>query len=500
VNPDHPPVRVHLQAIRKTFPGVVALDGVDLEVRAGEVHVLLGENGAGKSTLMKILSGSQGRDSGEIRVDGHLVDIAGPRHAQQLGIRTIYQELTLVPALSAAANIVLGREPGRFGLLDRRAAEKEAARLLGELGVTVDPSRPVRELGIAHQQMVEVAKALAEEGRILVMDEPTSALTSAEIEQLFAAIGRLRARGTSIIYISHRLEEVARIGDRVTVMRDGRRVTTLPARTTPIPELVRLMADREVGEHYPRRRGAAGDELLRVEHLTRGRFVRDVSFVLRRGEILGLTGLLGAGRTELARTLIGAERADSGTVVLKGQAVAIRHPSDALAHGLGLVPEDRKTQGLVLGLSVERNVALPNTRRLSSWGVVRSAREGELATRWVFDMRIKTPSLLQPARLLSGGNQQKVVLAKWLAADVDVLIVDEPTRGIDVPAKIEIYDLMNRLTAEGKGILMISSELPELLGMSDRVLVMREGRIVAEREAAATTQSEVLAFALGQAS
>jgi ribose transport system ATP-binding protein len=494
------PLRLHMQGIRKTFPGVVALDGVDLEVEAGEVHVLLGENGAGKSTLMKILSGSQGKDSGEIRVDGRLVEMQGPRHAQQLGIRTIYQELNLVPSLSAAANIFLGREPGRFGFLDRGAAEKEAARLLSDLGVTIDPSRPVRELGIAHQQMVEVAKALSEEGRILVMDEPTSALTSTEIEQLFAAIGRLRVRGTSIIYISHRLEEVARIGDRVTVMRDGRRVTTLPAASAPIPELVRLMADREVGEHYPRRRGVPGEELLRVDHLTRGRFVRDVSFVLRRGEILGITGLLGAGRTELARTLIGAERAQSGTVALKGQAVAIRHPSDALAHGLGLVPEDRKTQGLVLGLSVERNVALPNTRRLSSWGVVAARREGALAARWVGDMRIKTPSLVQPARLLSGGNQQKLVLAKWLAADVDVLIVDEPTRGIDVPARIEIYDLMNRLTAEGKGILMISSELPELLGMSDRVLVMREGRVVAERSAAAASQSEILAFALGQAS
>jgi ribose transport system ATP-binding protein len=489
-----------MQAIRKSFPGVVALDGVDLEVRPGEVHVLLGENGAGKSTLMKILSGSLGKDSGEIRVDGSAVEIQGPRHAQRLGIRTIYQELNLVPSLSAAANIFLGREPGRFGILDRRAAEKEAARLLVELGVTVDPSRPVSELGIAHQQMVEVAKALSEEGRILIMDEPTSALTSTEIAELFAAIERLRAKGTSVIYISHRLEEVARIGDRVTVMRDGRRVSTLPARTTAIPELVRMMADREVGEHYPRRRGAPGDELLRVEHLTRGTVVRDVSFSLRRGEIVGITGLLGAGRTELARTLIGAERAHSGTVTLKGNAVAIRHPSDALAHGLGLVPEDRKTQGLVLGLSVERNVALPNTRRLSSWGVLGGSREAALAGRWVTDMRIKTPSLLQPARLLSGGNQQKIVLAKWLAAEVDVLIVDEPTRGIDVPAKIEIYDLMNRLTAEGKGILMISSELPELLGMSDRVLVMRGGRIVTELDATRTTQAEVLAFALGQAS
>jgi len=489
-----------MQTVRKSFPGVVALDDVDLEVAPGEVHVLLGENGAGKSTLMKILSGSLGKDSGEIRVDGQAVEIQGPRHAQQLGIRTIYQELNLVPPLSAAANIFLGKEPGRWGVLDRRAAEKAAAHLLADLGVSVDPARPVRELGIAHQQMVEVAKALSEEGRILIMDEPTSALTAAEIDQLFATIERLRARGTSIIYISHRLEEVARIGDRVTVMRDGRRVTTLPARAAPIPELVRLMADREVGEHFPRRRPAPGEELLRVEHLTRGTHVRDVSFTLRRGEIVGITGLLGAGRTELARTLVGAEPAQSGTVTLRGRAVVIRHPSDALAHGIGLVPEDRKTQGLVLGLSVERNVALPNTRRLSPWGVVRSTRESALAGRCVADLRIKTPSLAQPARLLSGGNQQKIVLGKWLAASVDLLIVDEPTRGIDVPAKIEIYELMNTLTAEGKGILMISSELPEVLGMSDRVLVMRGGRIVTELESTRTTQAEVLAFALGQAS
>ena len=500
MSPDPRPLRLHMQSIRKTFPGVVALDDVDLEVAPGEVHVLLGENGAGKSTLMKILSGSLGKDSGEIRVDGQAVEIQGPRHAQQLGMRTIYQELNLVPPLSAAANIFLGKEPGRWGVLDRRAAEKAAARLLADLGVSVDPTRPVRELGIAHQQMVEVAKALSEEGRILIMDEPTSALTASEIDQLFATIERLRARGTSIIYISHRLEEVARIGDRVTVMRDGRRVTTLPARETPIPELVRLMADREVGEHFPRRRHAPGDELLRVEHLTRGTHVRDVSFTLRRREILGVTGLLGAGRTELARTLVGAEPAQSGTVTLNGRAVVIRHPSDALAHGIGLVPEDRKTQGLVLGLSVERNVALPNTRRLSAWGVVRSSRESALAGRCVTDLRIKTPSLGQPARLLSGGNQQKIVLGKWLAASVDLLIVDEPTRGIDVPAKIEIYELMNTLTAEGKGILMISSELPEVLGMSDRVLVMRGGRIVAELESTRTTQAEVLSFALGQAS
>jgi ribose transport system ATP-binding protein len=497
---DARPLRLRMRGIRKSFPGVLAVDDVDLDVEAGEVHVLLGENGAGKSTLMKILGGSLGKDAGEIALDGRVVEIQGPRHAQQLGIRTIYQELNLVPPLSAAANIFLGREPGRWGVLDRRAAEREAARMLGELGVDVDPARPVRELGIAHQQMVEVARALREEGRILVMDEPTSALTAAEIDQLFAAIGRLRARGASVIYISHRLEEIARIGDRVTVMRDGRRVTTGPARTTPLPELVRMMVDREIGEHFPRRRGAPGEELLRVEGLTRKGAVRDVSFTLRRGEILGITGLLGAGRTELARTLVGAEPADAGTITLRGREVAVRRPKDALAHGLGLVPEDRKTHGLVLGLSVERNLALPNTRRLSSWGWMRGAAESALAARWVRDMRIKTASLTQPARDLSGGNQQKVVLGKWLAAEVDVLIVDEPTRGIDVGAKVEIYDLMNALTAQGRGIVMISSELPEVLGMSDRVLVMRGGAVVAGLEAARTSQAEVLGHALGQAS
>jgi len=488
-----------MQAIRKSFPGVLALDDASLEVEPGEVHVLLGENGAGKSTLMKILSGSLRKDSGRISLDGAEVEIQGPRHAQQLGIRTIYQELNLVPPLSAAANIFLGDEPGRWGVLDRRAAEREAARLLQELGVGVDPARPVRELGIAHQQMVEVAKALREDGRILVMDEPTSALTATEIEQLFAAIGRLRTRGASVIYISHRLEEIARIGDRATVMRDGRYVATLAARSTPVPELVRLMVDREVGEHFPRKRVAPGDELLRVEHLHRGRAVRDVSFTLRRGEILGITGLLGAGRTELARTLVGAEPPDAGKVLVKGRAVKVRRPADALTLGLGLVPEDRKTQGLVLDLSVARNVSLPNTRRLSTWGWVRAAAEEALASRSVREMRIKTPTLAQPARLLSGGNQQKIVLGKWLAAEVDVLVVDEPTRGIDVGAKVEIYDLMNTLTAAGKGIIMISSELPEVLGMSDRVLVMRGGAIVAEMETARTGPAEVLAHALGQA-
>jgi ribose transport system ATP-binding protein len=377
---------------------------------------------------------------------------------------------------------------------------QEAARLLGELGITLDPWTPVRRLGVALQQMVEVAKALSGEARVLVMDEPTSALTASEIEQLFAAIGRLTARGVAVVYISHRMEEVTRIGHRVSVLRDGRHVATLPVAEATIPGLVKLMAGRELTEHYPRQRGEPGDEVLRVEGLSRGRAVRDVSFSLRRGEVLGLAGLLGAGRTELARLIAGADRPDAGRIVWNGTVVAVSGPAAAIRLGVGLLPEDRKTQGLILSRSVQSNVALPSTPRLSRLGVVDGRREAALARRQVEDLRVRTPSLLQPVGLLSGGNQQKVVLGKWLAAEVDVLLMDEPTRGIDVAAKVEIYQLMNRLTAAGKAILMISSDLPEVLGMSDRILVLHRGRLAAELPALSATQEGVLAAALGQAS
>jgi ribose transport system ATP-binding protein len=490
-----------MRGIRKAFPGVVALDGVDLEVRTGEVHVLLGENGAGKSTLMKVLSGAHAKDAGTIEVLGRRVEIEGPRHARALGIGIIYQELNLVPQLSAAENVFLGRERRTsWGLVDRgrQIAETEAA--LRTLGTAIDPSRPVRLLGIAQQQMVEVAKALTEEARVLVMDEPTSALTESEIAALFAAIERLTARGVAVVYISHRLEEVRRVGHRVTVLRDGRNAATHDVAAVGVAELVRLMADREVSTHYPRRRGEAGEELLRVEGLGRAPAFRDVSFVLCRGEVLGVAGLLGAGRTELARAVAGVDPADSGRVVLKGREVALREPRHAIRLGVGLLPEDRKTEGLVLGQAVVRNLALPSVGRLSPWGVVDRRAETSLAARQVEELRIRTPSLGQPVGLLSGGNQQKVVLGKWLAADVDVLIMDEPTRGIDVGAKQEIYELMNRLTARGAGILMISSELPEVLGMSDRVLVLHRGRVSAQLDAAEATQERVLQAALGRAS
>jgi ribose transport system ATP-binding protein len=489
-----------MRGIRKSFPGVLALDGVDLEVRAGEVHVLLGENGAGKSTLMKILSGAQRSDAGTIELAGKEVKVLGPGHAQALGIRIIYQELNLVPQLSAAENIFLGCEPTLgLGFVDRAKLEREAGAKLAALGVRVDPKRPVQELGIAQQQMVEVAKALHGEARVLIMDEPTSALTASEIEALFAAIQSLTARGVAIVYISHRLEEVERIGTRVSVLRDGRHVATHRVGEVSLGELVRLMANRELKEHFPKRRVSRGEELLRVEGL-RGGLLQDVSFSVHRGEVVALAGLLGAGRTEVARAITGADPPAGGRFSVHGRELQPKAPRDAIRRGVGFLPEDRKTQGLVLERSVAENLVLPSAPRLSRFGWMKQGAERALAVAAVADLRIKTPGLEQRVVLLSGGNQQKVVLGKWLAADVDLLVIDEPTRGIDVAAKVEIYEEMNRLTAKGAGILMISSELPEVLGMSDRILVMRQGRIVSELDARGATQEQVLRAALGQAS
>jgi ribose transport system ATP-binding protein len=498
---------LEMRGIRKTFPGVVALDGVDLTLHAGEVHMLLGENGAGKSTLMKILSGAYRKDAGEILIDGVGVEIGGPRDALARGIRVIYQELTLVPQLSAAENIFLGALPTsgvgrRLGLLDRRTLHAQTTRLLEDLGIAIDPRTRAGRLGLAQRQMIEIAKALATAdadapaAKVLVMDEPTSALTTREVEQLFSLIERLSARGVAIVYITHRMDEVYRIGRRVTVLRDGRVIATRALETVTVAELVRMMANRDVADHFPKVRAVRGPELLRVDRLSRSGVLHDISFTLHAGEVLGVAGLLGAGRTELARAIAGADRFDAGQLHVAGAAARFRTPADAIARGIGLLPEDRKAEGLVAGLTVARNVALPHARRLARWGVLSSRREAELARPIVGDLRIKaTPT--QPVRLLSGGNQQKVVLGKWLAGGVRIFIFDEPTRGVDVGAKVEIYNLMNRLTADGAGIIMISSELPELLGMSDRILVMHRGRIqtVLEREDA--TEERVVGAALG---
>ncbi len=502
-----PPV-LEMRGIRKEFPGVVALDGVDLTLEAGAVHMLLGENGAGKSTLMKILSGAYRKDAGDIRVNGQLVEIRTPRDALALGIRVIYQELNLVPQLSVAENIFLGAAPARWGgVVDWRALFDRTSALLDDLGMALDPRVVVSRLGLAQRQMVEIAKALstpafadASAGRpaaVLVMDEPTSSLTSREVAQLFALIERLAARGVAIVYITHRLDEVFRIGHRITVMRDGRIVSTKPIQDVTVPELVRMMANRDLTDHFPKVRTTRGDELLRLENVGHGPLA-GITFSLHAGEVIGIAGLLGAGRTELARVIAGADRCSQGRLFVRGQAVRFDDPADAIAHGIGLLPEDRKAQGLVPGLTVARNMALPHGRRLARLGVLPRHCETALANPIAEELRVKaTPT--QAVRLLSGGNQQKVVLGKWLAGDVRIFIFDEPTRGVDVGAKVEIYHLMNRLTARGAGILMISSELPELLGMSDRILVMHRGRLQAEIAAADATEERVLSAALGLA-
>jgi ribose transport system ATP-binding protein len=487
---------LEMRGIRKAFPGVIALDGVDLTLNGGEVHMLLGENGAGKSTLMKILSGAYRKDGGEILVNGRATDIAGPRHALDLGIRVIYQELNLVPQLSVAENIFLGAAPSRFGFVDWRHLRAATERLLTDLGMTIDARTRLGSLSLAQRQMVEIAKALKDDASILVMDEPTSALTSREVDQLFALIDRLVKRGVAVVYITHRLDEVYRVGHRVTVLRDGRHIATHALTDVKVSDLVRMMANRDLQEHFPRRRVAPGAELLRVERLGRSGVLRDINLSLRAGEVLGIGGLLGAGRTELARVLAGADRADSGRIMRDGVVISCPTPAHAIAKGIGLLPEDRKGEGLVAALTVARNIALPHGRKLAPAGFLPSRCEERLAQPVVNDLRVKaTPT--QQVRLLSGGNQQKVVLGKWLAGDARVFIFDEPTRGVDVGAKVEIYNLMNRLTDSGAGIIMISSELPELLGMSDRILVMRGGAIEAEFDATVATQEKILSAALG---
>ena len=495
-SPDQPVLR--LRGIVKHYPGVVALDGVDLDVQRAEVHVLLGENGAGKSTLMKIISGAVPRDAGEIFLDGVPADITNPRHAQTLGIGIIYQELNLVPHLTAGENILLGREPALApGVIDQRQLVRAAQQQLDDLGVPIDACAVVRRLSVAQQQMVEVAKALSLNARVLIMDEPTSALSRQEIQELFATIRRLKAHGVAIIYISHRMEELFEIGDRVTVLRDGQHVGTRRIAETTMAELVRLMVGRDLRDQYPKQPAPLGAEALRVEHLRRDGVLHDISFTLRRGEVLGVAGLMGSGRTELARAIFGADAIDGGRVLISGQAEKISSPRAAIDLGLGFLAEDRKHQGLVLALSVQENICLPSVNRLSQFGVMQPARETAAAAQCIAELRIKTPGPHQRVVNLSGGNQQKVVLGKWLTTDADILIFDEPTRGIDVGAKVEIYQLINHLAARGAAVLMISSELPEILGMSDRILVMHAGRIAGEFTAAEATQEKLLAAALG---
>jgi ribose transport system ATP-binding protein len=489
---------ISVQNLSKSFPGVKALDRVQFDLRPGEVHALMGENGAGKSTLMKILAGVYRKDSGEVLLDGQPVEIESPAHAQSLAIGIIHQELHLMGHLTAAQNIFLGREPRKLGglLLDDEQLNRDAQALFDRMNLALAPTTVVGQLTVARQQMVEIAKALSHKSRVLIMDEPTAALNNAEIEELFRIIRQLRSEGVGIVYISHKMDEIQRIADRITVMRDGTYVATVPA-TTPMPEVIAMMVGRtldQADKHIPDT--SSSEVLLDVRGLNRGRAIRDVSFTVRRGEILGFAGLMGAGRTEVARAVFGADAIDSGEVRVRGEPIRLRSPQDAVRAGIGYLSEDRKHFGLATGMDVEYNITLPSLRRWLKWGVfLNQPAIRAIGQQMVAKLRIKTPSLTQTARLLSGGNQQKVVIAKWLVQDCEVLIFDEPTRGIDVGAKSEIYKLLNELAAQGRAIVVISSELPEVLLLSHRIVVMCEGRITGEVPGDAATQESLMALA-----
>jgi ribose transport system ATP-binding protein len=488
---------LRLEGVRKTFPGVVALDRVDFDLRRGEVHVLLGENGAGKSTLIKILSGAHRPDEGRVLVDGAEVLISGAQDSERLGIATIHQEFNLVPELSVAENIFLGRPPRRYGFVDRRRMHSDAAELLRRVGLDVPPQTRVAELGIAGRQMVEIAKALSLRARVLIMDEPTAVLTTDEVDRLFAIVRALREDGVGVVFITHHLEEIAALGDRVTVLRDGRSVGRVPAGTDQ-GELVRLMVGREIEAQYPRERPESGEPLLRVRGLTRHGAFRDVHLDVHAGEVVGLAGLVGAGRTELVRAVFGADRYDAGSVEVAGRPLRGGDVNAAMAAGIGLVPEDRKAQGLVLDAPVDENLGLVTLGRTARYGFVDRAGQRASAASIAERLKVRMAGLDQSAGTLSGGNQQKLVIGKWLLAGSRVLILDEPTRGIDVGAKVEIYRLVNELTASGHAVLMVSSDLPEVLGMSDRVLVMAQGRLAGELDPAEADQDAVMALAVSE--
>lgn len=489
-------VIVRMEHITKTFPGVKALDDVHFELRAGEVMALLGENGAGKSTLMKILSGVYTRDGGEMEIFGKSYGDLTPKGAQALGVAIIHQELNMCRHLSIAENMFLGREKTRLGTLSQREMETEASNALEELGIDLDPRQVVGELPVSKQQMVEIAKALSTNAKILIMDEPTSSLTSREIDDLFRIIRDLKAKGCGVVYISHRLEELQYIVDRVTIMRDGQFVTSGRFQDMTMDEIIANMVGREIKEKFPRVQCKKGKCVFEARGLNAGRMVRDVSFQLYEGEIVGFAGLMGAGRTETTRAIFGVDPKESGRFFLDGREVSIRSVEDAIRNGIVLAPEDRKKDGLCTKLSMRENIALPNLDIIcDKAGVVRKRREEQMCNEAIANLRIKTAGLDSDAATLSGGNQQKVVVAKWLARNSRVVMFDEPTRGIDVAAKVEIYHLMNRLKQQGIAVMFVSSEMPEVMGIADRIIVMCDGRITGEIGSGEATQEKILTLA-----
>jgi ribose transport system ATP-binding protein len=486
------------EGISKQFPGVQALENVDFDLRAGEVHVLLGENGAGKSTLMKILAGAYQPDSGKVLLNGEEVSFHNPRQAQSAGIAIIYQEFNLVPYMNVAQNIFLGRFPKKNGfLLDHKKMHVDAGKLLKSLYLDLDTNANTINLGTGQQQMVEVAKALSVQSRVLIMDEPTASLTETEIEHLFKIIRDLKKQGIGIIYISHRLQEVHEIGDRVTVLRDGKYIGTKNVKSVKVPDLVKMMVGRNIEDMFERTYQARGEEALRVEDIKRGKRLNGVSMNLHTKEIVGLAGLVGAGRTELARAIFGVDPIDSGRIFVFGKEVHPTSPAQMVQAGISLLPEDRKNHGLCLILPTSDNVVMASLKNLFPRFFVNNRKERSIVVDYIKDLRIATPSPKRITQFLSGGTQQKVVLAKWLCTKARIFIFDEPTRGIDVGAKAEIHGFMNELVKNGGAVLMISSELPEVLGMSDRIFVMREGRVIKELSRKEATQEKIIKFAMG---
>nr|WP_230866638.1 sugar ABC transporter ATP-binding protein [Iocasia fonsfrigidae] len=491
---------LEMRNINKSFYGVQALKNVNLNVHKGEVHILIGENGAGKSTLMKILSGAYQKDTGEIIFAGEKLDILSPLDAQEKGISIIYQEFNLIPGLSVAENIYLGREALNNGLIDWDTLYNNTQNILNKLKADINPKTLVKKLSVAEQQFVEIAKALSFGAKLLIMDEPSATLTPRELKRLFAVIRDLKAQGVSIIYISHHLDELFEIGDSVTVLRDGQWIVSDDINKMNKNKIIKLMVGRELTDSYPPRNVTPGEVVLEVKNLSRKGVVDDISFELRKGEILGIAGLVGSGRTELVRLLYGADPKDSGEIILNGNKININSPRDSISTGIGLLPEDRKQQGLVLEQSVKNNITLANLSRLVDKMLINSNQEMREVNNYIDELGIKTPSSTILTQNLSGGNQQKVVLAKWLFTDSDILIFDEPTRGIDVGAKYEIYLLMNQLTEQGKSIIMISSELPEIIGISDRVIVLHQGRITGEYNKKEFNQEKIMKSAAGEVS
>ena len=500
LTPDTTPLLV-LEAATKSFGAVHALEDGSISLYPGEAHALLGENGAGKSTLVKILAGVHRPDSGRILLDGNEVSFTGPAASQAAGISIIYQEATLFPDLTVAENIFIGRQPLQAGRrIDRKQMNDEAAETFARLGVAIDPRRPARGLSVADQQIVEIAKALSFSSRIFVMDEPTAALSSAEVDRLFEVVRTLRRQGAAVLFISHRLEEVFALCQRVTIMRDGRFVRTDPVERLTVDDIIRSMVGRDLSALFPKTATTPGETVLQVERLTREGVFTDISFDVRAGEIVALAGLVGAGRSEVARAIFGIDRYDAGTVRISGQALPAASPVAAMDAGIGFVPEDRRLQGLVMDLAIDHNVALASLHRLGRFGLIKRAAERALARDWGARLQLKYGHLANPAWTLSGGNQQKVVLAKWLSREPSLLIIDEPTRGIDVGTKAEVHRLLDELVGRGVAVLMISSELPEVLGMADRVLVLREGRLAAELSRAEADEPSIMRAATGQLS